>query len=144
MKTQPYASYQQVASIVVQLNLKTPGGGGAVNDYDEICSQSNLHENESCWDDSNLATSAKKRPFTMVGEDNLETPARRRSRQESNLRRRIYDAWNVLKAASIIVEYDDKHFMYNPSVLHEMDSHGQHSEENINDDQPDEHLQMTG
>ena len=48
-----------------------------------------------------------------------ETPAKRRSRQESNLRRRIYDAWNVLKAASIIVEYDDKHYRYNPSILKE-------------------------
>lgn len=37
MKTNDYASYQQVASIVVQLNLKHPGlAGGA--DYDEFCS----------------------------------------------------------------------------------------------------------
>ena len=38
-----------------------------------------------------------------------------RSRQESNLRRRIYDAWNVLKAASIILPRDrnEKYFMYN-------------------------------
>ena len=38
--------------------------------------------------------------------DNGDVPRHggRRSRQESNLRRRIYDAWNVLKAASIIVE----------------------------------------
>lgn len=57
-----------------------------------------------------------------VDEENKdETPARRRSRQESNLRRRIYDAWNVLKAASIIVERgDEKHFSYNPAVLQEM------------------------
>ena len=37
------------------------------------------------------------------------------------MRRRIYDAWNVLKAASIIVEYDDKHYRYNPSILKEED-----------------------
>jgi len=118
---------------VVKLNLQNPDLAGG-HDFDELCSQSNLHENESCWDDSNLAASAKKkRPSPSVaGEEcNNETPARRRSRQESNLRRRIYDAWNVLKAASIIVEYDEKHFTYNPSVLQDLDSQGQHSEEEL-------------
>ena len=92
-------------------------------------------ENDSCqWDDqSNLQTSAKKKRVTIAAnapQDDggcsvnqaggaNETPARRRSRQESNLRRRIYDAWNVLKAASIIVEYDEKHYKYNPAILKE-------------------------
>lgn len=42
-----------------------------------------------------------------------------RSRQESNLRRRIYDAWNVLKAASIIVPRDrsEKYFVFNSKVV---------------------------
>ena len=67
-----------------------------------------------------MATSAKKKRSVTPGcENQNETPAKRRSRQESNLRRRIYDAWNVLKAASIIVEHDEKHFTYNPSILKE-------------------------
>ena len=40
------------------------------------------------------------------------------------MRRRIYDAWNVLKAASIIVEHDEKHFMYNPAILKESENGG--------------------
>ena len=79
------------------------------------------HEGESCFDESNLATSARKKIVAGAApvEDKQDTPAGRRSRQEANLRRRIYDAWNVLKAASIIVEHDDKNFMYNPSTLEE-------------------------
>ena len=97
-----------------------------MQDYEEgLCSQSNLLENDSCFDESNLATSAKKKKKDMgtPGMDgDSETPARRRSRQESNLRRRIYDAWNVLKAASIIVEYDEKNFRYNPGILKEFET----------------------
>ena len=112
-------SYPQVACIVVQMNLKNPG---SLADSDGLCSQSNLLENESNWDESNLATSAKKKKQQKtVEEEKDETPARRRSRQESNLRRRIYDAWNVLKAASIIVECDEKHFRYNPAILEELE-----------------------
>ena len=118
IKTRPFMSYPQVASIVVQFNLKN----GTMQDSDALCSQSNQLENESAWDESNLATSAKKkRAGTSIAPDDNETPARRRSRQESNLRRRIYDAWNVLKAASIIVEHDDKHFTYNPAILQDLD-----------------------
>ena len=47
------------------------------------------------------------------------------------MRRRIYDAWNVLKAASIIVEYDEKHFTYNPSILKELVASNQSEEEMI-------------
>lgn len=37
------------------------------------------------------------------------------------MRRRIYDAWNVLKAASIIIPWDrnEKYYMYNHAVLRE-------------------------
>ena len=38
MKTNAYMSYQQVAHIVVQLNLKMPGLGG--HDSEGLCSQS--------------------------------------------------------------------------------------------------------
>ena len=55
------------------------------------------------------------------------------------MRRRIYDAWNVLKAASIIVEYDDKHFRYNPAVLKEFEIQAGQSEEEI----IQERLQLT-
>ena len=122
-------SYPQVASIVVHLNLK---GLGSLNDSDGICSPSNVLENDSCWDESNLATSAKKKRFTAnAPEVENETPAGRRSRQESNLRRRIYDAWNVLKAASIIVERDgdEKHFSYNPKILKDLELESQMDEE---------------
>lgn len=118
-------SYPQVAAIVVNMRLKNTVSSPKFSDG--LCSQSNLLENDySCWgDESNLATSTKKkkRCVTPGGGDQVEneTPAKRRSRQESNLRRRIYDAWNVLKAASIIVEYDDKHYRYNPSILKEQD-----------------------
>ena len=84
-----------------------------------------------------MQTSAiKKKGRTVTpGKDGLEgdneTPARRRSRQESNLRRRIYDAWNVLKAASIIVEYDEKNFRYNPGILHEVEMSEQSEDEII-------------
>jgi len=121
-------SYPQVAKIVVQLNLKSPG---SINDSDGPCSQSNLLENDSGWDESNFATSdKKKRGGTNAADVDNETPARRRSRQESNLRRRIYDAWNVLKAASIIVERDEKHFQYNPTILKDLEV-GSQSEEDI-------------
>ena len=126
MRTRAYMSYPQVAAIVVNMRLKNSLGSPKFSDG--LCSQSNLLENDySCWgDESNLATSAKKkkRGMTAVGGGDPvenETPAKRRSRQESNLRRRIYDAWNVLKAASIIVEYDDMHYRYNPSILREQD-----------------------
>ena len=105
------------------MNLKA---ASAIQDSEGLCSQSNQLENDSCFDESNLATSAKKkRPQGASGEDNnAETPARRRSRHESNLRRRIYDAWNVLKAASIIVEdgNDGKYFKYNHGILRESDN----------------------
>ena len=81
-----------------------------------------------------MATSAKKKRNATPGggeEHNNETPARRRSRQESNLRRRIYDAWNVLKAASIIVEHDEKHFRYNDSILKEVDENANFEEEEL-------------
>lgn len=121
IKSKPCMTYPQVAGIVVQFNLKN----GSVNDSDGgLCSQSNQVEGESNWDESNLAASAKKKrcadgiSASVEGlGPNEENPARRRGRQESNLRRRIYDAWNVLKAASIIVGRDDKHFYYNPNVL---------------------------
>ena len=117
IKTRPYMTYPDVAFVVVQLNLK---GKGSPNKSDGFSLLD--HEGESCFDESNLATSARKKAAVAVpAEENLETPARRRSRQEANLRRRIYDAWNVLKAASIIVEHDDKNFMYNPSTLEEDD-----------------------
>ena len=117
-------SYPQVAAIVVNMRLKNTVSSPKFSDG--LCSQSNLLENDYSLDESNLATSTKKkkRCVTPGGGDQQvenETPAKRRSRQESNLRRRIYDAWNVLKAASIIVEYDDKHYRYNPSILKEQD-----------------------
>jgi len=138
MKTRPYMSYPQVAAIVVQVNLKNPGMG---LDSEGLCSQSNIQENDSCWDESNLATSARKvRQGTSVGDDNLDaTSARRRSRKESNLRRRIYDAWNVLKAANIIVEFDDKHFRYNPAILQDFDF----SPSSKNEELIEEQLQLT-
>lgn len=124
MKSRAYMSYNQVASIVVTMRLKTPG---SPKFSDGLCSQSNILENDSCWDESNLATSAKKKrrsatPAAFDGDNHNpsnETPAKRRSREESNLRRRIYDAWNVLKAASIIIEHDEKHYKYNPAILKE-------------------------
>ena len=107
-------TYPDVAFVVVQLNLK---GKGSPNKSDGFSLLD--HEGESCFDESNLATSARKKIVAGAVEDKQDTPAGRRSRQEANLRRRIYDAWNVLKAASIIVEHDDKNFMYNPSTLEE-------------------------
>lgn len=95
-------------------------------------------ENESNWDESNLATSAKKkRNQSVVGADasNRDTPAGKRSKQESNLRRRIYDAWNVLKAANIIVGHDEKHFSCNPDVIKDLDS------ESESDDEDDQLMQ---
>jgi hypothetical protein len=70
-------SYPQVASIVVQTNLKNPSSP----DSEGLCSQSNLIENDSCWDESNLATSAKKKRYATPGggDEHNETPARRRS-----------------------------------------------------------------
>ena len=45
-----------------------------------------------------------------------------------------------MKAASIIVEYDDKHFRYNPIVLRDLDNNSHHSEEELNE----ERLLLTG
>ena len=105
------------------MNLKKEdvvGDGGMplkeLDDEEEFDKDEDIDVPESAfWDESNLATSAKKQrkkkgALALEGgddeDDNGEGPrvGGRRSRQESNLRRRIYDAWNVLKAASIIVE----------------------------------------
>ena len=114
-------TYPQVAYIVVQMNLKKEDivGDGVMppkglDDEDELDEENDIPDS-AFWDESNLATSAKKHKKkkgaqALEGgddeEDNGDVPRHggRRSRQESNLRRRIYDAWNVLKAASIIVE----------------------------------------
>ena len=67
----------------MQLNLKS---AGSVNDSDGLCSQSNQLENESFWDESNLAASGKKKRKSVATNNNGdeenkdETPARRRSR----------------------------------------------------------------
>lgn len=66
MKARDYMSYPQVASIVVNLRLKTTSGSPAA-DSEGICSQSNQIENDSCWDESNLATSAKKKRSVTIG-----------------------------------------------------------------------------
>ncbi len=69
-------SYPQVATIVVNMNLRSAFD----KESEGLCSQSNPPENESNLDESNLATSAKKkRPGASQCDDN-ETPARRRSR----------------------------------------------------------------
>ena len=60
MKTRAYMSYPQVASIVVNLRLKNTSPGSP-KFSEGLCSQSNMLENDSCWDESNLATSAKKK-----------------------------------------------------------------------------------
>ena len=85
IKTATCMSYPQVASIVVQMNLKSQSQ--MMHDYEEgLCSQSNLLENDSCFDESNLATSAKKKkggkgtPGQTGLDGESETPARRRSR----------------------------------------------------------------
>ena len=78
-------SYPQVAAIVVNMRLKNTVGSPKFSDG--LCSQSNLLENDnSCWgDESNLATSTKKKKRCMAtpgGGDAAEneTPAKRRSR----------------------------------------------------------------
>ena len=58
IKTRSFMSYPQVACIVVQLNLKA---ASMIQDSEGPCSQSNQLENDSCFDESNLATSAKKK-----------------------------------------------------------------------------------
>ena len=55
------------------------------------------------------------------------------------MRRRIYDAWNVLKAANIIVEFDEKHFRYNPAILQDFDF----SPSSKNEELIEEQLQLT-
>ena len=43
------------------------------------------------------------------------------------MRRRIYDAWNVLKAADIIVDHDDKNYWINQNVLQSLVSYSSDS-----------------
>ena len=43
------------------------------------------------------------------------------------MRRRIYDAWNVLKAADIIVDHDDKNYWINQRVLQSLVSYSSDS-----------------
>ena len=69
-------SYPQVAGIVVNINLKL----ASEKESEGVCSQSNAPENESNYDESNLATSAKKKRRGASACDDNETPARRRSR----------------------------------------------------------------
>ena len=123
IKLRQRMTYPQVAYIVVQMNLKKEDVAGesvvlpkGLDDEEDFDKDEDIDVPDSAfWDESNLATSAKKQKKkkgaqTLEGgddeDDNGEVPRHggRRSRQESNLRRRIYDAWNVLKAASIIVE----------------------------------------
>ena len=54
------------------------------------------------------------------------------SRTEQNLRRRIYDAWNVLKAACIIKEIEEKLYVYDRTTLE--DDEDDEEEENIKSD----------
>lgn len=77
IKTRPYMTYPDVAFVVVQLNLK---GKGSPNKSDGFSLLD--HEGESCFDESNVATSARKKAVVSAApaEENLETPARRRSR----------------------------------------------------------------
>ena len=50
------------------------------------------------------------------------------------MRRRIYDAWNVLKAASIIVDHDDKNYWMNQNVLKSLVSYSSDSETDSQED----------
>ena len=45
------------------------------------------------------------------------------------MRRRIYDVWNVLKAANIIVEHGGKTFSYNSNMMDEVVIGSQSDEE---------------
>lgn len=74
-------------------------------------------KNPDALEVQDLIKSAKKK--RVKGADGQMEPLQKiRCKQESNLRRRIYDAWNVLKAVSIIIEHDnEKQYRYNPAVL---------------------------
>ena len=54
--------------------------------------------------------SAAQRGITSLSSDTKE-------RALENYRRRIYDAWSVLRAANIIEQSDSKRFKYNKQVL---------------------------
>ena len=56
-----------------------------------------------------IEVSSKPLDATERGENNI--------RALENYKRRIYDAWSVLRAAQIIVKVDKKHFKYNSYIL---------------------------
>ena len=65
--------------------------------------------------------SSQKQPRLIKGKNgtiNMDgTLNEHQFRAIENYRRRIYDAWSVLRASNIIVKVDSKHFRYNCDVL---------------------------
>ena len=102
-------SYPQVAYFVVQLNLTSQGN---------IDGESQTARGDPKIIEAALPKKSGLKKHNLLGgeKDSFKSI---RSRQESNLRRRIYDAWNVLKAASIILPKDrnEKYFMYNQQLV---------------------------
>ena len=116
LKGRQFMTYNEAAVIIVNKHLKDLGDSG---NEDNESQDNNQQHQEGSPNDSQTNANA------MGNTGRNSTPNRskkirnqeQRSKKEDNLRRRIYDAWNVLKAASIIVDHDDKNYWMNQSVL---------------------------
>jgi len=76
--------------------------------YDQILEEVNQRSVDMTFD-----SATPKPKFSQDMQDLNEIQAK----AVDNYRRRIYDAWSVLRAANIIAETDSKHFRYNKHVL---------------------------
>ena len=94
-------TYKQVADLVTADN------------HDEILAE--------CAARHPRSRSTQKQPRLIKGKNgtiNMDgTLNEHQFRAIENYRRRIYDAWSVLRASNIIVKVDSKHFRYNCDVL---------------------------
>ena len=95
-------TYNEAAQIIVNRHLKDQNDS---DNGDNPSNDNNSQNGEISAIDQNSQLNATASKFRRRSEQ--------RSKKEDNLRRRIYDAWNVLKAASIIVEHDDKNYWIN-------------------------------
>ena len=126
-------TYNEAAVIIVNKHLRENNDSGNDNNFSN---ENQSHNGEYSVTDSHSNLN------TTNGKARNHSPSRKRqrnqeqrSKKEDNLRRRIYDAWNVLKAADIIVDHDDKNYWINQVVLQSLVSYS--SDSNSDDDLAD-------
>ena len=119
-------TYNEAAVIIVNKHLRDNNDSGNDNNFSN---ENQSHNGEFSVTDShsNLNTTNGKARASSPSRGKRLRNQEQRSKKEDNLRRRIYDAWNVLKAADIIVDHDDKNYWINQRVLQSLVSYSSDS-----------------